>query len=198
MTTADRVRRDSSAGPSPSVDLALVSRPPALPAQRPPAEVDATDERILALLCEDGRMSMRTVALRAGVSRASAYARVQRLREVGVVLGVSVRLDPERLGLRATAHIQVTVEQGCWREALVAFRAMPAVVYCAALAADHDVLLVVRAPDVAAIRDVVLEQLHQRPEVLRTRTLLVLDELTATDGEVLSAALLWSRDRPVI
>ena len=156
-----------------------------------PAEVDPTDERILALLCEDGRMSMRTLAERAGISRASAYARVERLRNSGVISGFSVRLDPGKLGLRVTAHIVVTLEQHTWREALAAFNAMPEVAYCAVMAADHDALLIVRAPDVDAVRDVVLERLHQVPGVRRTRTLLVLDDVSGSDAEMLGAALHW-------
>ncbi len=160
-------------------------------ARHRPAEVDPTDERILALLCEDGRMSMRTLAERAGISRASAYARVDRLRASGVISGFSVRLNPAKLGLRVTAHIVVTLEQQCWRDAMEAFKTMPEVVYCAVMAADHDALLIVRAPDVDAVRDVVLERLHQVPGVRRTRTLLVLKDEAGSDADLLGAALNW-------
>lgn len=170
---------------------AIQQRPAAAVARMQRNEVDPTDERILALLCEDGRMSMRTLAERAGISRAGAYARVERLRNSGVIAGFSVRLDPAKLGLRVTAHIVVTLEQHSWREALAAFNAMPEVAYCAVMAADHDALLIVRAPDVDAVRDVVLERLHQVPGVRRTRTLLVLDDIVGSDAEMLAAALHW-------
>jgi DNA-binding Lrp family transcriptional regulator len=155
--------------------------------------LDATDERIISLLCEDGRMSMRALAEQAGVSRASAYARVERLRSIGVISGFTVRLDPARLGLAVTAHVIVTVEQHGWRDALKAFRAMPEVAYCAMLAADFDVLLIVRAPDVATVRDVVLERLNETPGVRRTRTLLVLDDFTGHEADLLEAARITRR-----
>ena len=153
-----------------------------------PVDLDATDRRILALLCEDGRMSVRTVAERAGVSRAAAYARIERLRTRGVITGFSARLDPARMGLLVTAHVVVTLDQQQWDGALDVFRAMPEVAYCAVLAAEHDVLLIVRSPDVVSLRDVVLRRLQALPEVRRTRTLLVLDELAGTDADLLDAS----------
>ena len=49
--------------------------------------LDDIDQRILAELGRDGRMSIRTLAERLHISRANAYARVQRLRETNVIKG---------------------------------------------------------------------------------------------------------------
>ncbi|GGI08548.1 Lrp/AsnC family transcriptional regulator [Egicoccus halophilus] len=165
-----------------------VAPPVASPdAGRPGAVPDPTDRRILALLCEDGRMSVRAVAAAVGVSRASAYARIERLRACGIITGFSVQLDPARLGLTVTAHVLVTLDQQRCDDALAAFRALPEVTYCAVLAADHDVLLVVRARDIPTLREVVLRRLQDLPHVRRTRTVLVLDERTATPADLLAS-----------
>jgi DNA-binding Lrp family transcriptional regulator len=148
--------------------------------------IDATDRRILALLCEDGRMSMRTVAERVGVSRSGAYARVERLRSAGVIVGYGARLDPYRMGLLVTAHVFVTVQQDGWLAALQQFRSIPEVVYCAAMAADHDVFLIVRAASMEAVRGVVLGRLQSLPTVQRTRTSFVLDEETGSHAELVT------------
>jgi DNA-binding Lrp family transcriptional regulator len=148
--------------------------------------IDATDRRILALLCEDGRMSMRTVAERVGVSRSGAYARVERLRSAGVIVGYGARLDPYRMGLQVTAHVFVTLQQDGWLTALQHLRSIPEVVYCAAMAADHDVFLIVRAASMDAVRRVVLGRLQSLPTVLRTRTSFVLDEETRSDAELVT------------
>jgi DNA-binding Lrp family transcriptional regulator len=144
--------------------------------------IDATDRRILALLCEDGRMSIRTLADRAGVSRSGAYARVERLRATGVIVGYGARLSPGRMGLQVTAHVFVTLQQDGWRAALPQLRAIPEVVYCAAMAADHDVFLIVRAASMDVVRRVVLDRLQHLPSVLRTRTAFVLDEESCGDA----------------
>jgi len=188
MATGDLLA-GPAATPVTSVDVL------AEPHRAPRPALDATDERILRLLCDDGRMSMRALAERAGVSRAAAYARVQRLRTAGVIAGFSARVDVARLGILVTAHVLVTVDQLRGQEAVAALRAMPEVVYCAAVAAEHDLLLIVRAPDVDTLRRFVIDEINRMPDVRRTRTLLVLDDSTATDAHVLAAALSWSRAR---
>ena len=45
------------------------------------------------------------------------------------------------------------------------------------LGADFDVLVLVRAPDNVALRDLVLDRIQSIPGVQTTRTLLVFDEL---------------------
>jgi DNA-binding Lrp family transcriptional regulator len=174
----------------------MASRNPLHPKRKratpgPDAEplLDSTDGRILAALCEDGRLSMRTLADQVGISRAGAYARVERLRNEGVIAGFTSRLDPARVGLRVAALIIVTLNQDSWRAAVSRFRAMPEVAYCAITAAEFDAVLIVRAPDVDAVRDVILGRLHEMPEVRRTRTMLVLDEFVGTDADLLRAAM---------
>lgn len=54
------------------------------PAPRP---LDAVDRDILRLLQADGRASIRSVADTVHVSRANAYARINRLMEDGVIRG---------------------------------------------------------------------------------------------------------------
>src|ERR1041384_3822057 len=55
-----------------------------LPSPRP---LDAIDQDILHMLQADGRASIRSVAERVHVSRANAYARINRLLEDGVIRG---------------------------------------------------------------------------------------------------------------
>ena len=49
--------------------------------QAPP--LDDVDRAIVAVLREDGRISMRALAGRLNISRAGVYLRVQRLEEAG-------------------------------------------------------------------------------------------------------------------
>ena len=51
--------------------------------------LDEVDRRILDELVRDGRTSIRTLAERIHISRANAYARVDRLLRDGVITGFS-------------------------------------------------------------------------------------------------------------
>jgi len=66
--------------------------------------LDDTDRRILDELAVDGRMSMRTLADRLHVSRANAYARVDRLQKSGVIRGFRADVDPVDIHMVISAY----------------------------------------------------------------------------------------------
>lgn len=138
--------------------------------------LDETDRRILHDLLEDGRTSVNTLAQRAGVSRATAYSRLERLRQSGVVTGFRAVVDPAKVGLPITALILANVEQHSWQAARDELLQLPGLEYLAFTSGGFDMVLLVRVPDVVALRDVVLVRLHGSPHVRSTQTIFVLDE----------------------
>lgn len=144
--------------------------------RRPVRQTDEIDRAILSALVQDGRMSVNELAGRTGVSRATAYARVERLRADGVLKGFRAEVDPAALGFAITAMILMNVDQNDWaavREALVH---LPGFEYLAVTSGGFDFVVVVRVHDVASLRDVVLHRLHRIPAVKSTQTVFVLDE----------------------
>jgi DNA-binding Lrp family transcriptional regulator len=146
------------------------------PAGRLTAPLDEIDARILAILRQDGRVSMRTLAERVHVSRANAYTRVERLLRRGVLRGFGARVDHERMGLATSAYITLKIQQNSWRCLRDRVKALPQVEHIALVGGDFDVLLLVRTESNAALRDLVLVELQGMPEVLSTRTMLVFEE----------------------
>lgn len=145
---------------------------------RPARSLDDLDRRLLAELARDGRISIRSLAQRAGMSRANAYARVDRLVQEGVIRGFGARLDPDAAGLGTSAYVTVQIEQNSWRQVSERLRHIPYVEHFALVGGDFDVLVLVRAPDNAALRHVVLEEIQDIPTVRATRTWLVFDEVS--------------------
>jgi DNA-binding Lrp family transcriptional regulator len=138
--------------------------------------LDDTDRRIVGELLEDGRMSVNTLAERTGVSRATAYSRLERLRDNGVITGFRAVVDPAKAGLPIAALILANVEQHAWQEARDELLQLPGLEYLAFTSGGFDLVLLVRVPDVVALRDVVLVRLHGSPHVRSTQTIFVLDE----------------------
>jgi len=138
--------------------------------------LDDVDRRLLDALVRDGRASIRTLAERLHISRTNAYARVDRLLRDGVITGFRALVAPERAGLGTSAYISLTIEQNTWREVSARLARVRYIEHAALLGGDPDVLALVRAPDNAALRDVVLNQVQGIPGVLSTRTWLVFEE----------------------
>jgi DNA-binding Lrp family transcriptional regulator len=139
--------------------------------------LDGPDRLILSELIRDARMSIRSLAERVHISRANAYARVDRLVADGVITGFSAQIAHERAGLGTSAYVSLSIEQNSWREVSARLVRLPYVEHVSMLGADFDVLVLVRAPDNVALRDLVLDRIQAIPGVQTTRTWLVFDEL---------------------
>jgi DNA-binding Lrp family transcriptional regulator len=144
---------------------------------RSAATLDDVDRSILRELAADGRVSMRTLAERLRISRSSVYARIERLTAEGVVTGYAARIDPLRAGLGTTAYVLVSIDQTGWRGVSGRLREVPYVQHIALVGGDVDMMMLVRTPDNATLRDVVLARVHNVAGVRSTRTWLVFDEV---------------------
>ena len=144
--------------------------------------LDDTDRRILDELAGDGRMSMRTLAERLHISRANAYARVDRLQRSGVIRGFRADVDPVASGLATTAYVTLNLRQADWRRIREQLQALPGIAHIGLVGGEFDVILLVRARDNEDLRRLVLDEIQGMEGVLTTRTLLVFEEHEPTPG----------------
>ena len=144
---------------------------------QPMTGIDDTDFAILALLLEDGRISVSELSERVHISRSVAYERVQRLRSSGVIRGFTARLDNRRLGLDLTAFVTLATEQAAWDSVNAALHEMPEVEYAAATAGTFDAIVLVRVRTLEELKRVVLDRIHTITGVRSTTTIVVLDEI---------------------
>jgi DNA-binding Lrp family transcriptional regulator len=131
---------------------------------------------LIAELRGDSRASVNEIAGRINVSRATAYARLARLRRTGVIRRFTVDVDPRKVGLPIAALVLVGVAQHSWRVVGDRLRRLPGVEWLALSSGSFDYVLLVRAPDVDHLRDVILEDLQSIPEVESSQTLVLFDE----------------------
>ena len=76
-------------------------------------ELDHKDRNLIALLRQNARLPVSSLAMHLQVSRATVQNRINRLTESGVIQGFSVRLktDADTLRIRAVTMIQVRARQ---------------------------------------------------------------------------------------
>jgi DNA-binding Lrp family transcriptional regulator len=142
------------------------------------ASLDDLDRRIVAALRADGRISMRALASELHISRANVYTRIERLQRDGVITGYTAVVDPQRYGYGLSAYVYLDISQQGWKSVRRRVLDMPEVHHAALVSGNHDIVLLVRTTDAAALRDVVLTRLHEIPQVRATQTVLIFEELT--------------------
>src|SRR5204863_333199 len=119
---------------------------------------------------------------RVHISRANAYARVERLRSSGVILGFRAEISPEAVGLRTSAYVTLNLHQTEWRTVQQRLLQVPGVVHVALVGGEFDVVLLVRARDNADLRRVVLDEVQAIVAVTITGT--KPDRLDAAAAEI--------------
>jgi Lrp/AsnC family transcriptional regulator, leucine-responsive regulatory protein len=74
--------------------------------------LDEVDRRIIDLLAENARISLKELAQRVNLSSPSASERLKRLEERGVIRAFTVEVDPKALGYTLQAIVRVRPAPG--------------------------------------------------------------------------------------
>ena len=142
--------------------------------------MDALDRKILAVLQEDGRLTVTELAAQVGLSVSPCHRRLRELERSGAIRGYRAVVDAEALGLAFEALVLVTMRQED-RETLLAFEAglaaIPNVVHAERLFGDPDYLLRVVTADLAAYQRLQDDRLTALPGILRMTSTLVLKRI---------------------
>ncbi|MCS4280833.1 Lrp/AsnC family transcriptional regulator [Stenotrophomonas rhizophila] len=142
--------------------------------------MDITDQRILAELQKDGRLTVTELAERIGLSVSPCHRRVRALEQSGAIRGYRAELDPATLGLKFSALVFITLRDGD-RRAVDAFEHavadVPQVLQAQRLFGDPDYLLHVITRDLAAFRQLYDEHLSALPGVQRLTSTLVMKDV---------------------
>src|SRR5471030_2988932 len=73
--------------------------------------LDKLDRKILRILQDDGRISMKDLSEQVGLSITPAIERVKRMERDGVITGYHARIDPPSLGAKLLVFVEITLNQ---------------------------------------------------------------------------------------
>ena len=110
-------------------------------------DLDAKDREILALLEADGRRSNSDIARLTKLSAPTVAERIARLRDIGVIKGFSVRLDPARIGFPVAAIVEFRPYSISPDQAISIIEDLPWVRDCFKVTGQAFVIFTVRVPD---------------------------------------------------
>lgn len=131
------------------------------------------DERLIALLQEDGRMSVAEIARRLGVSRTAAQMRLHKLEGSGVITGYGVRLTQKYYRGRVKALVLIKSPPSN-RDAIErALTKMPHLVTLYSVSGPFDLAAVVSAQSVEAL-DAFIDQIGRLEGVADTMSSVIL------------------------
>ena len=145
-------------------------------------QIDAVDQRIIALLVADARASYADIGTRVSLSAPAVKRRVDRLRAAGVIRGFTAIVDPASVGWTTEAFVELFCA-GRTTPAQIgaAVRRHPEVVGAYTVSGEADALVHLRAADIAHLEQA-LERLRAEGFVTSSRSTIVLSRLVEAPG----------------
>lgn len=139
--------------------------------------MDSIDRKIIAILQEDGRLTITELAARVGLSISPCHRRLRELERNGTIRGYRAIVDPTALGLTFQALVFVTMRQED-RETLLGFEKavaqVPEVLQAQRLFGDPDYLLRIVTADLTAYQELEDDVLSALPGIQRLNSTLVM------------------------
>jgi len=135
--------------------------------------MDNVDRRLLALLRENARASIASLAKELGVARGTVQNRMSRLERDGTIVGYSVRLKPQVEEHNIRALMTIAVEGNRIDAVIAAMRGDPAVGALHSTNGRWDIVAELRADSLASF-DQVLGRIRQLDGTASTETSLLL------------------------
>lgn len=128
----------------------------------PDQPLDATDRKILAVLQEDGRISLSDLATRVALSPSPCLRRIRRLERTGIIARYVAVLDQAKVGLPVSVFVSIKLESQRV-EALERFKKAiakwPEVLECYLMTGPRDYLLRIVVADLAAYEQFLKQKL---------------------------------------
>jgi DNA-binding Lrp family transcriptional regulator len=141
--------------------------------------VDGIDQRILALLVEDGRRTYDDVGRHVSLSAPAVKRRVDRLRRDGALRGFTAVVDHAALGATTEALVELFYAPGTLLDRVAeTLIEHPEVVEAWSVTGDADAIARVRVRDARDLERLIME-LQRDGLVVRTRSQVVLSQLVA-------------------
>ena len=135
--------------------------------------MDDTDRALIALLRQDARTNIATLAAKLGVSRGTVTHRLRKLEDEQVIVGYSVRLRPDAEPNQIRAWMGVRVEGNQTRAVIASLLGEPGVAALHDTNGRWDLLAELRADDMAGLSQV-LERVRLVKGIANTETSILL------------------------
>lgn len=123
--------------------------------------LDKLDRKILGLIAEDARIPFLEVARSCNVSGAAIHQRIQKLTNLGILLGSQFLIDPEKIGYETCAYIGLYLKNPEDFDRVVeALKKIPEVVECHITTGDYDLFIKIFASNNHHMMDIIHDKLQ--------------------------------------
>ena len=140
-------------------------------------QLDETDLQILDIITKNARTPFKDVAQECGISRAAVHQRVNRMIEMGVIVGSGYYIDPKKIDYRTCTYIGIFLEKGSlYHEVAEELKKIHEIVECHYTTGQYAIFAKVYARDNEHLKQILSEKMQKIAGVSSTETFISLEE----------------------
>ena len=143
------------------------------------AKLDNIDKKILQLLQQDARMTIKEISSRLNLSTTPIFERIKKLEKSGIIDRYVAVLNPQKLGKKLTAFANISISDPS-KEAVDAFVnrviQFPEVMECHYVTGTSDFMIKVLVADIEKYNHFVLNKITSIPNIGNIETFFSLEE----------------------
>ena len=151
--------------------------------RQPIRKLDKLDRKILKVLQEDGRIAMKDLAERVGLTVTPCIERVKRMERDQVITGYYARVDPAQLGAALLVFVEITLGNksgNMFDQFRREVQKIPEVLECHLVSGEFDYLIKARIGEMADYRKLLGDILLQLPGAVQSKSYVVMEEIKET------------------
>lgn len=131
------------------------------------------DRELLAVLSENARMPVATLAKRLSLSRTTVQARLERLERDKIIAGYSIRLSESYASSLVRAHILITIAPKALSQVTASLEKMATVTEVHSVSGSFDLIVIIAAPSISEL-DQMIDDIGTIEGVERTLSSIIL------------------------
>lgn len=140
-------------------------------------KIDELDRKILRIITRNARIPFKEVADMCGVSRAAIHQRVQKMFDLGVIVGSGYQVNPKMLGYQLCVYVGIMLTKASmYKEVSAALESIPEVVESQFTLGAYSMLIKLYAKDDQHLMELLNSKIQEIPGVANTETLTALDQ----------------------
>lgn len=139
-------------------------------------EIDNLDREILKELQKDARRHFQEIARELIVSGGTIHVRYNKLKEIGVIKGTRLLVDPSKLGYDICAFVGINLHNARdYKPVIKQLETMPEILEAHYTTGKFNIFLKIIAKSTRGLHDFLVERLQEIPQVQSTETLISLE-----------------------
>lgn len=139
-------------------------------------EIDNLDRELLRELQKDARRPFQEIARELIVSGGTVHVRYNKLKEMGVIKGSQLVIDPEKLGYDICAFVGINLHNARdYKIVIKKLKTMPEILEAHYTTGKFNIFMKILTRSTRGLHDFLIERVQDIPEVQSTETLISLE-----------------------